>query len=414
MTDSPTILLEPGTRAVRLDLIPNLIATAKRPPKANESEAEAMLRAMDIERQKADLEKAVADGKVPAIDINFNLVEGTNRCFTNQCQLLVSTLAEYAKDRGVSVEIEPTTSIEMLVRDLANRQIDANRQLWEKTGHNNDLRRDIALAFEERALLDRLKSFVATGNVIPRSPENGTPIEGIQDFGFASDLHWNISASHADFFSKCSLSVAANIPHDFASIASKTEERRQVRAEQVAARKTAERYTVLEACAALARATGWYADRWKHVMLDAIRAEALPLRNPQDYGDRLPYPVPRQITVYADEVDSIGLNRWLDSNPDWAVIFRFPEPLRKQVGAASPNSQIEPLKQKPLSRQAFYESEILRTLNELNYPPRAIPRRPNGLPGVRSEVRAKLPDLSDIVFDKAWRAALKGSIDYEK
>jgi hypothetical protein len=69
------------------------------------------------------------------------------------------------------------------------------------------------------------------------------------------------------------------------------------------------------------------------VMLEDIRARKLPLRNPQNYADRLPYPVPKLVRPYYDQVDAEGLNKWLDAYPEWTQ-YRF-----NAVGVA-PNGKV--------------------------------------------------------------------------
>lgn len=56
----------------------------------------------------------------------------------------------------------------------------------------------------------------------------------------------------------------------------------------------------------------------------------------------------------------------------------------------------------PLSRQRHQENEMLRVLADLGYNPKRLPRPPAGAAGPKSEARAKLPEMSSKVFDKAW------------
>ena len=56
----------------------------------------------------------------------------------------------------------------------------------------------------------------------------------------------------------------------------------------------------------------------------------------------------------------------------------------------------------PLSRQRHQENEMLRVLADLGYDPKQLPRPPAGAAGPKSEARAKLPEMSNKVFDKAW------------
>lgn len=56
----------------------------------------------------------------------------------------------------------------------------------------------------------------------------------------------------------------------------------------------------------------------------------------------------------------------------------------------------------PLGRQRHQESEILRVLREMGYDPMHLPPRAAGKPGLRAEVRAKLKNMTEHVFTKAW------------
>jgi len=87
--------------------------------------------------------------------------------------------------------------------------------------------------------------------------------------------------------------------------------------------------TVKEAVAELAGATGIHADRWKRTLLESIHKRELPLRNPNNPSDNLPYPVPKQLYSFVEQVDAAGLNKLLDSHPEWGVVFRFPVPVHK-------------------------------------------------------------------------------------
>ena len=192
MTDLPRIVLEPGAPAVRLEFIPTQIAYAKRPAKPDEDNAYALARATDKERQQADLTEAIQNGSLQAVDVNLNSLDGNDRLFLNLGQLLVETYMNYGKSRGVSVELEATTSVAEIIRETADGAVDSNRKRWEKEGHNNDLRRDLAISFEEASLVNRLKNLVEAGKVVPRNPNDGSPIAGINDFRFACDGPANV------------------------------------------------------------------------------------------------------------------------------------------------------------------------------------------------------------------------------
>jgi catechol 2,3-dioxygenase-like lactoylglutathione lyase family enzyme len=56
---------------------------------------------------------------------------------------------------------------------------------------------------------------------------------------------------------------------------------------------------------------------------------------------------------------------------------------------------------RPLQRQRFQETEILRVIGELGHSAIALPRNSKGKPGVKAEAREKL-NFTVAVFDKAW------------
>lgn len=56
----------------------------------------------------------------------------------------------------------------------------------------------------------------------------------------------------------------------------------------------------------------------------------------------------------------------------------------------------------PIPRQRYQEYEILRVIRDLGYKAGALPKWSAGKPGVKAEVKGRLPNWSDSVFDKAW------------
>jgi len=81
-----------------------------------------------------------------------------------------------------------------------------------------------------------------------------------------------------------------------------------------------------EAAQVLAENTGWDTSRWLHTIRAAIAAKHLPLKNPQDLTDNLPYPVPSLVREFYDQVSGEDVNTWLDANPVWKVTYRIPSP----------------------------------------------------------------------------------------
>ncbi|KVQ16513.1 hypothetical protein WJ99_03735 [Burkholderia ubonensis] len=74
----------------------------------------------------------------------------------------------------------------------------------------------------------------------------------------------------------------------------------------------------------LAKETGTEAARWESTLVAEIRGGALPLKNPRDPGDFLPYAVPKNLRTFYDRVDVADVNKLLDSRSGWRVTYRFP------------------------------------------------------------------------------------------
>ena len=62
---------------------------------------------------------------------------------------------------------------------------------------------------------------------------------------------------------------------------------------------------------------------------------------------------------------------------------------------------------RPVPRQQYQESEILRVISELGHEAQAIPKWKPGKPGVKAEIRAILTNFSDKVFTLAWERLRK-------
>lgn len=85
--------------------------------------------------------------------------------------------------------------------------------------------------------------------------------------------------------------------------------------------------------------------------------------------------------------------------------------LQRADGNAPSEESTVSVPSKPLSRERYWEQEILRVLRELGYDPEALPKQPNGKRGVRAAVRDKLrdPAWTDSIFEKAWQRLRDGS-----
>jgi len=77
------------------------------------------------------------------------------------------------------------------------------------------------------------------------------------------------------------------------------------------------------------------------------------------------------------------------------------------VGSASGGSESDKAAQaKPLQRNAAQDSAILLKIKELGHDPLALPKNPNGKPGVKAAVRTALSRdslfVGSTIFNKAW------------
>lgn len=132
--------------------------------------------------------------------------------------------------------------------------------------------------------------------------------------------------------------------------------------------------------------------------MESVRKRDLPLRNPSDFSDNLPYQVPKQFFSFWEHVDAAGLNRWLEANPDWTS-FRFTQP-----GQETKQTSVK------TGRQRWRE-KICEALIVLGYDPKALPRSKTGTPGVRSAVAQKLGfKSSDRAFEHRWQRALNEGV----
>ncbi|KVU30538.1 hypothetical protein WK65_04370 [Burkholderia ubonensis] len=96
----------------------------------------------------------------------------------------------------------------------------------------------------------------------------------------------------------------------------------QANAEE-AAMASAGRRTIEAAAVELATNTGIDAARWESTLVDAITSSMLPLRNPRNLADALPYSVPKNLRTFYDRVDVKDVNSWLDAHPKYGVKYRF-------------------------------------------------------------------------------------------
>ena len=163
--------------------------------------------------------------------------------------------------------------------------------------------------------------------------------------------------------------------------------------------QAAGRLTIEDVVSVLAKETGTDAARWESTLVSEIRRGTLPLKNPRDLGDFLPYAVPKNLRTFYDRVDVLDVNKLLDANKEWRVAFRF------AVGAmpvpVDPTDAISTAASKPLLQQRHQEKEILRVIRELGEDPKRLPKQKAGTAGVKAAVKSRL-SFSESVFKKAW------------
>ena len=160
------------------------------------------------------------------------------------------------------------------------------------------------------------------------------------------------------------------------------------------------RYTILAAAKELAANTGIKADRWEQTLLAEVKQGKLPLRNPRDFGDQLPYAVPSEMdfVLALEHVTISDLNVMLEANPNWAIVFRF------DTGSAILAAAVEA--RFSISRQQ--EIAVIKKIRELGIDPQSFPKNPPGRPGRKAEVRdAILKNPSHLfpssgTFDATW------------
>lgn len=83
------------------------------------------------------------------------------------------------------------------------------------------------------------------------------------------------------------------------------------------------RLSISEVATLLAKETGIDIDRWESTLVDAIRSSALPLKNPRNLADTLPYKVQPNLRTFYDRIELTDVNLWLDAHPEYRVKYRF-------------------------------------------------------------------------------------------
>lgn len=83
------------------------------------------------------------------------------------------------------------------------------------------------------------------------------------------------------------------------------------------------RLPICEVAALLATETSIDVARWESTLVDAIRSSALPLKNPRNLADTLPFKVQPNLRTFYDRIELTDVNLWLDAHPEYRVKYRF-------------------------------------------------------------------------------------------
>lgn len=294
-----------------------------------------------------------------------------------------------ARDSTNSINMD-FEGISEIIPALADELVDQQAAFWQREGQSNPTRREVATAFAEKHLHNVVKGMVDSGAL---ATANGRPEKG----EFLCDARWGVTKANAELLRN---SLPRDLPTELWSTVNEKADEQQRRRAQYQAQESAKRaaglYTILEAWQALSHATGITATRWRQTMLRDIRSGKLPLRNPQNPADRLPYEVPLELQAFYDQVDAQSLNKWLNAHPDWSVSYRFP------VGDANEKKTTDRECGEPLSVRERQGREIVRVIRELGRDPKALPKGPSGKEGIKAQVRAHL-DFTKSSFDHSWK-----------
>lgn len=164
----------------------------------------------------------------------------------------------------------------------------------------------------------------------------------------------------------------------------------------------------------LAKRTGIDAPRWESTLIDAIRTGTLPLKNPRNLADSLPYAVPKNLRAFYDRVQVVDVNALLDANPSWQVSYRFRVWPAKGVlqftearaGAPIVTNALISSDDVGLSKRERQIRAIEAAADAKGFPRKAIPD--GGKKTLREYCKSNHADLfgaGDSPFDDAWKDA---------
>jgi uncharacterized protein len=104
--------------------------------------------------------------------------------------------------------------------------------------------------------------------------------------------------------------------------------------------------------------------------VEHVKQGTLPLKNPRDYADELPYAVPKPIRVREDQVSARDLDAWLEAHREWKVEYRF------QASRTQP--QVAAVTEKRLSVGIQQEKALINKIREFDIDPLNFPINPKG------------------------------------
>jgi hypothetical protein len=281
-------------------------------------------------------------------------------------------------------ESERITLLDLAWR-IGTGKIDIHSNDWGQS--DAEQRRKIAESLTNDTILASLLEMASQGKIKPLSLVNGQLVDALLDA-----TSW-ISNEDIDIAIQC-FRVAIN--------------RRAIRLGQEDEKRAADRYTIEEAAKELAAHTGLDVKRWRQTLLSEVKQGKLPLKNPRDFGDWLPYeesdsqrrvkPAARDFLLMCEQVAGCDLNSCLESHPEWKIAYRF--------GTASIDAQPALETRLPVSVQQ--EIAVINKIRELGINPEAFPINAPGKRGRKADVCAAILQSpshlfpSQTVFKLTW------------
>lgn len=322
-------------------------------------------------------------------------------------------------------------SISDLSWQIAMCQVDAYPSRWQKIGANNDLRRDIAGAITQNALLHNIQKAIEACNIEPRRT-----VEGLPDAPMDAWSEWYISTVDADAIRE-SIPLSSDVPLQplVEDSAVSTEARWERERQSVERKERLGRYKLREAADAVSDATGERAVSLCEKLKKTALSGELAVYEPGKFA-RYTYGGKggaKAVSEYYEEAYWDDLNAWLSINePRLFSKFKFPPPVDAESAgelavepeaglgtgnewdstAASetlaPTTPDSKSTERPASVQRQQELAILEEIRVLGLDALALPRNSPGKRGPKAQVRqamlanARQLFISVKVFDLAW------------